>query len=163
MSDSFHITAEGFKKLQAELQRIFEERSRVTAMVSAAAAEGDRSENAEYIYGKKHLREIDARIHDLSRAIEKAVVVEPRESGDRVYFGAWVTVEDEEGKLSTWRIVGQRETDAALGWIAADSPVGRALLGKKVGDAVAVERPRGPAELVVRGISYTPSDAEVGK
>jgi len=158
MSEGHHITPEGFRKLKEEAEKLFQERSRVTAMVAAAAAEGDRSENAEYIYGKKRLREIDSRLEYLSRAIEKAIVVEPRTSGDRVYFGAWVTVEDEEGKRATWRVVGQHETDASKGYIASNSPVGRALMGKKAGDRVLVDRPRGQMEYLIVDISYTPPE-----
>lgn len=151
-----HITPEGYRRLKAEAERLFRERGRVTAMVAAAAAEGDRSENAEYIYGKKRLREIDSRLEYLSRAIEEAQVVEPRHSGDRVYFGAWVTVEDEDGKQATWRVVGPHETDAASGCVASNSPVGRALLGKKAGDRVLVDRPRGQMEFLIVEISYRP-------
>ncbi|RME20627.1 MAG: transcription elongation factor GreB, partial [Deltaproteobacteria bacterium] len=141
---------------------LWEERRKVTAMVSAAAAEGDRSENAEYIYGKKRLRELDSRLRFLGKAIESAIVVEPRTSGDKVYFGAWVTVEDEQGRKKTWRIVGPHETDSEKGYISTQSPVGRALLGKQVGDAVEVDRPGGTTMLYVLDISYSAPEGRGG-
>ena len=149
-----HITPEGFKQLQEEVERLFEERKKVTAMVSAAAAEGDRSENAEYIYGKKRLIEIDERIHQLSKLQDTLTVVEPRTDGDQVYFGAWVTVEDEDGKEFTYRIVGPDESDSARKMISSESPMAKALLGKKEGDWVTVQRPKGPADFQVKKIRY---------
>lgn len=154
-----HITPEGFRRLQDEFDHLWKvERPRVTSMVSAAAAEGDRSENAEYIYGKKRLREIDGRLRYLSKLMDKLTVVEPRDQGDRVYFGAWVTVEDEDGGRKTYRIVGPDESDARAGAISSESPVARALLGKKPGDSVMVIRPKGPVELQVVGIRYRPEE-----
>ncbi|NMB73728.1 MAG: transcription elongation factor GreB [Myxococcales bacterium] len=151
-----HITPEGFQRLEQELDRLWHtERPRVTAMVSAAAAEGDRSENAEYIYGKKRLREIDARIRYLSRLIERLTVVPPRSDGDRVFFGAWVTIQDEAGAEVTYRIVGPDESDLRRQAISCESPVARALLGKRVGDRVTVRRPKGPADFQIKKISYT--------
>ena len=152
-----HITPEGFQRLQEELDQLWkDERPKVTAMVSAAAAEGDRSENAEYIYGKKRLREIDARIHRLGKLLDSLTVVEPRTQGDRVYFGAWVTVDDPEGQQHTYRIVGPDESDSRKGQISSESPMARALLGKQEGDWVTVKRPVGEADYNILKISYTP-------
>jgi transcription elongation factor GreB len=154
-----HITPEGFQRLQEEMDKLWkEERPRVTAMVSAAAAEGDRSENAEYIYGKKRLREIDARIRHLSKLMDSLTVVEPRTEGDRVYFGAWVTVEDPEGKEHTYRIVGPDESDSRAKKISSESPMARALLGKQEGDWVTVKRPAGEADFCILKIRYTESE-----
>jgi transcription elongation factor GreB len=151
---SRHITPEGFQQLQEDMDKLFAERKKVTAMVSAAAAEGDRSENAEYIYGKKRLIEIDERIHQLSKLQDTLTVVEPRSDGDQVYFGAWVTIEDEDGKEFCYRIVGPDESDSTKKLISSESPMARALLGKKVGDRITVRRPKGPADFLVKKISY---------
>ncbi len=152
-----HITPEGFKRLSAELDHLWRvERTKVTASVAAAAAEGDRSENAEYIYGKKRLREIDGRIRYLSKLLDKLTVVEPRTEGDRVYFGAWVTIEDEDGQANTYRLVGPDESDSKIGYISSHSPVARALLGKAVGDFVTIHRPKGPTVVEIICIDYQP-------
>jgi transcription elongation factor GreB len=154
-SGARYITPEGFKKLQDELEHIWrQERPKVTAEVSAAAAQGDRSENAEYIYGKKKLRELDRRIRYLSKRLDSLTVVEPREDADRVRFGAWVTIEEEDGEPSTYRIVGPDEFDVKAGRISVDSPLAKALLGKRVGDEATVQRPRGSGEVVVARIRY---------
>lgn len=152
------ITPEGRKKLQDEIEWLWKvERPKVTAEVEAAAALGDRSENAEYIYGKKRLREIDRRLQFLSKRIDQLKVV-PDEvqarSKDVVGFGAWVTVEDDDGNEATYRIVGPDEFDATTGLISVDSPMGRALLGKEVGDEVEVKRPRGDAFFTIMKIRY---------
>jgi transcription elongation factor GreB len=127
----------------------------VTAEVAAAAAQGDRSENAEYIYGKKRLREIDRRVRFLSKRLDVVQVVEPSEEQEgKVYFGAWVTIEDEDEKRSTYRIVGTDEPDSAKGWISVESPVARALLGKSAGDVVTVQRPKGPTDVTIVSIRY---------
>lgn len=117
----------------------------MTEQVSAAAALGDRSENAEYIYGKKRLREIDRRLRFLARRIEALTVVQPDPARprDRIYFGDWVVLEDEAGASVRYRIVGPDESDPARGLISMDSPVGRSLIGKRVGDEVEVRRPKG--------------------
>jgi transcription elongation factor GreB len=154
---SRHITPEGFQQLQEEMERLFRDRKKVTAMVSAAAEEGDRSENAEYIYGKKRLIEIDERIHQLSKLLDTLTVVEPRTDGDQVFFGAWVTVEDEDGKEFTYRIVGPDESDSTKKLISSEAPMARALLGKKEGDWVTVQRPKGPADFQVKRIRYRDS------
>jgi len=152
-----YITRAGAERLHAELLRLLnEERPKVTAEVSAAAAQGDRSENAEYIYGKKRLREIDRRIHFLQRRLDTCTVVVPSEQTDssRVYFGATVVLEDEDGNQSTYQIVGADEVDAKGGRISVDSPIGVALLGKKRGDSVLVRRPRGEIEVTILKIAY---------
>jgi transcription elongation factor GreB len=152
-----YITRAGAERLHAELLRLLnEERPKVTAEVSAAAAQGDRSENAEYIYGKKRLREIDRRIHFLQRRLDNCTVVVPSEQTDssRVYFGATVVLEDEDGNQSTYQIVGADEVDAKGGRISVNSPIGVALLGKKRGDSVLVRRPRGEIEVTILKIAY---------
>lgn len=128
----------------------------MTAEVSAAAAQGDRSENAEYIYGKKRLREIDRRLRFLQKRLDTATIVTPAEQTDRsrVFFGATVSLEDEDGGRSTYQIVGSDEIDASGGRISVESPMGRALLRKAVGDSVEVRRPRGDIELTVVDIRY---------
>ena len=154
---SDYITRRGFLKLQAELEWLWrDERPRVTEAVTIAAALGDRSENADYIYGKKRLREIDRRIRFLTKRIDDLNVVDegPRKEVDRVYFGAWVSVEDEEGEVQRYQLVGPDEFDAAAGRISVDSPVGRALMGKRLGDEVTVRRPKGEASYIVMKIEY---------
>jgi transcription elongation factor GreB len=151
------ITPEGYAKLKAEINHLWrEERPRVTAEVEAAAALGDRSENAEYIYGKKRLREIDRRLGFLSGRLEKVQVMHPPKVGPAqlVGFGAWVTVEDEDGKRISYRLVGPDEPDPDQGLISVDSPVGRALMGKRVDDEVEVRRPRGDTYLTIVAIRY---------
>ena len=151
-----HITLEGFNALKAELDRLWKvERPRVTEEVSVAAAQGDRSENAEYIYGKKKLREIDKKIRFLTRRLDAVTVVQPsKEQLGKVYFGAWFTIEDEDGNESTYRIVGTDETDLAAKKISIRSPVAQALLGKAEGDSALVQRPKGPAEVTVVKVWY---------
>src|SRR5262245_19074884 len=138
-----YITPDGFRKLQGELERLWKvERPRVTQQVADAAALGDRSENAEYIYGKKRLREIDGRVHFLTRRLEELEVVsETPERADRVYFGAWVALEGEDGEKLEFRIVGADEFDPAQRFISVESPMARAVLGRQVGDEVVVVRP----------------------
>jgi len=152
-----YLTRGGAERLHGELVALLKvERPRVTAEVSAAAAQGDRSENAEYIYGKKRLREIDRRIRFLQRRLDNSTVVDPREQKDhsRVYFGATLVLEDEEGKQSGYQLVGADETDARGGRISVDSPLGRALLGKALGASVTVVRPRGEVEVTIVEIRY---------
>jgi transcription elongation factor GreB len=152
-----YLTRTGAERMHAELLKLLnEERPRVTAEVSAAAAQGDRSENAEYVYGKRRLREIDRRIRFLQRRLDTCTIVAPEEQSDteRVWFGAWVTLEDEEGGARTYQIVGPDEIDARGDRVSVESPLGRSLLGKRCGDVVTVRRPRGEVELVVRDIRY---------
>ena len=154
--DRRYITPRGFRGLQAELERLLrEERPRLTREVADAAAQGDRSENAEYIYGKKRLREIDRRIEFLAKRLDELTVVRSGpERTDRVYFGAWVSIEDETGAVSKYQIVGPDEFDVAAGRISMESPLGRALLGRSAGDEFVLERPRGPARYAVVAIAY---------
>ncbi len=154
---SAYITPEGFAALQAELQGLWTRRTAVTAALAAAAAEGDRSENAEYIYRKKELREIDRRIRYLQKRLPDLTVVAAQASDrSRVYFGAWVSLEDEEGKKVTYRIVGPDEFDPAKGWISMDSPMARALMRKTIDDEVRVETPGGVREYYVLEVCYEP-------
>lgn len=152
-----YLTRTGAERMHKELWRLLnEERPKVTAEVSAAAAQGDRSENAEYIYGKKRLREIDRRLRFLQKRLDTATIVVPSEQPDpsRVYFGATVTLEDEDGGQVTYQIVGSDEIDTAGGRISVDSPLARALLRKQVGDSVEVSRPRGEIEYTLVRIRY---------
>jgi transcription elongation factor GreB len=151
-----YLTPDGAKRLQVELDKLLSvERPRVVQEVSDAAALGDRSENAEYIYGKKRLREIDRRIRFLTKRLDSAVVVRGEERGqDAVFFGAIVDVEDEDGKQKTYRIVGPDEAKPAEGSVSFQSPLGRALMKKKIGDVVVVQRPAGEIELQIRAIRY---------
>lgn len=151
-----YITSEGAHRLQDELTHLWKvERPRVTAEVTAAAAQGDRSENAEYQYGKRRLREIDRRIRYLSKRLDEVQVVVPSpEQEGRVFFGAWVTMADDEDAETTYRIVGSDELDLTKGHITIDSPVAKALLGKRVGDEVVVVRPKGTKEYTVTSIVY---------
>jgi transcription elongation factor GreB len=150
------ITPEGFARLREELGRLLKsERPRVTEEVARAAAQGDRSENAEYIYGKKRLREIDARLRQLSKRLDELTVVSPGEvPEDRIYFGAWVRLEGEDGALVCYRLVGPDETDAAQGLISIESPLGRVLLGRGPGDEVVVQRPAGVHGFTILEITY---------
>jgi transcription elongation factor GreB len=151
-----YITQEGEKRLREELDRLWRvQRPRVTQEVAEAAAMGDRSENAEYIYGKKKLREIDRRIQFLAHRLDKLTVVrETPSSTNRVYFGAWVTLENEDGQSHRFRIVGPDETDLHDGCISIDSPMARAVIRKEVGAEVTVKRPRGDASFVITDVHY---------
>ncbi len=155
-----YITPEGFRRLAAEHERIWSvDRPRIVAEVEAAAALGDRSENAEYIYGKKKLRELDRRLRFLSQRMDALTVVEPRpHPHGRAFFGAWVTIESEDGDERTYRLVGPDEFDVPAGLISVEAPLGRALLGKREGDAVVVQRPAGETELTVVEIRWTPPE-----
>jgi len=151
-----YITAAGAKRLREELDNLWRrKRPKVTAALAAAAAEGDRSENAEYTYRKKQLGEIDRRIRYLRKRLEIIKVVDGRpEDPARIFFGASVTVEDEYGRERRFTIVGADEIDPARNQISLDSPMARQLLGRSVGDEVSVELPGGRAVLVVLGVSY---------
>jgi transcription elongation factor GreB len=150
------ITPAGYRKLELEAERLWTvERPRLVKSVATAAAEGDRSENAEYIYGKKKLAEIDRRLAYLGKRLEVLKVVdEPPSDPARVHFGALVTLEDDDGEQVSYRLVGSDETDPAQRRISMESPLARALLGKRVGEEVSVERPRGEATFAVVEISY---------
>jgi transcription elongation factor GreB len=151
-----YITPEGFRRIAEEHARIWSvERPRIVAEVEAAAALGDRSENAEYLYGKRKLRELDRRLRFLSERMDALTIFEPSpHPGGRAFFGAWVTVEDEEGLARTYRLVGPDEFDVQAGLISVEAPLGRALLGKRGGDVALVRRPAGPLELTVVAVAW---------
>ncbi|MBC7795166.1 MAG: transcription elongation factor GreB [Clostridia bacterium] len=151
-----YITPAGFRVLSDELDKLWRvERPRVAKEVEVAAAMGDRSENAEYIYGKRRLREIDRRLRYLKKRMEHVTVVTASpDQQDRVFFGALVTCEDEDGVTFVYRLVGADEIETAKRWISLDSPIGKALLGKREGDVVTVQRPKGEVELTVMAITY---------
>jgi transcription elongation factor GreB len=155
---TLYITRAGAEVLRAELKHLLTvERPKVTAEVSFAASLGDRSENAEYIYGKRRLREIDRRLRFLDKRLERLTVVEPNQQKDtsKIYFGATVSLENEEdGAKVTYQLVGPDETDLKVGKISVDSPVGRALIGKKEGDVVTVNRPKGEVDFAIIKIKY---------
>ena len=157
MKTQRYITPEGFHRLAEEHGRIWTvERPRIVAEVEAAAALGDRSENAEYIYGKRKLRELDRRMRFLSQRMDDLTVVDPKpHPAGRAFFGAWVTVEGKDGEASTYRLVGPDEFDIAAGLLSVDAPLGRALLGKREGDVVKVERPAGAIKLTVVEVTWT--------
>ncbi|WP_341706219.1 transcription elongation factor GreB [Halopseudomonas sp.] len=150
------ITPQGAARLREELDELWlRKRPAVTQAVSEAAALGDRSENAEYIYGKKMLREIDSRVRFLRKRLEALKVVD-RPPGDpsRIYFSAWVELEDEDGEVMVVRIVGPDEINPKLQHISIDSPMARALLGKSLDDEVAVQAPGGERLYWVTSIRY---------
>ena len=153
------MTPEGARRLQDELAELLgKTRPKIVQDVADAAAQGDRSENAEYIYGKKKLREIDRRIHFLTKRLESATVVDPKdrpaEERDRVFFGATVEVEDEDGKSAAYTIVGEDEIDPKRGKISYNSPLARVLLKKRAGDTVLFRKPAGEVELTIVAIRY---------
>lgn len=150
------ITPEGEARLRAELHELWHvRRPQVTRAVSEAAAQGDRSENAEYTYGKKMLREIDSHVRFLGKRLEALKVVRehPADHG-KVYFGAWVILEDEEGQQASYRIVGPDEFDLRSGWISIDSPLARSLLGKTLDAEIRVQTPAGEQCWYLVGIEY---------
>jgi transcription elongation factor GreB len=150
------ITPPGAARLKQELDHLWRVlRPQVTQAVQEAAAQGDRSENAEYIYGKRQLREIDRRVRFLRQRLDGMVVVAaPPSDRSRVFFGAWVQLEDDDGAEVEYRIVGPDEFDAGEGFISMDSPLGRALLGKRLDDEVKVELPGGAKTYVVVEVRY---------
>jgi len=153
-----YITAEGHARLSTELDGLWKKRREVVAALSAAAAEGDRSENAEYIYRKKQLREIDRRVRYLQKRLDELKVVDSTPADQsKVFFAAWVELEDEQGNSETYRIVGPDEFDVAPEYISMDAPVAKAILGKSLDDEVAVVTPEGRREFVIIGIKYSAS------
>ena len=154
---SCYITAEGMQTLRAELHQLWKiERPQVTSVVHEAAKNGDRSENGDYIYGKRRLREIDSRVRFLSKRIDELEVVEQLPSDrDKVFFGAWVTVEDEDGAHKIYRIVGPDEFDLQQNKLSMDSPLAKALLGKRVDTDIIFQSPSGERELYIVAVSYT--------
>lgn len=153
---SNYITPEGESALRAELKQLWKiERPQVTNVVHEAAKNGDRSENGDYIYGKKRLREIDSRVRFLTKRLEAVTVVHDLPTNtDKVYFGAWVNVEDEDGIEQRYRIVGPDEFDLAQHKLSMDSPLAKALLGKSLDDEVIFESPAGRRLLLIVAISY---------
>lgn len=151
-----YITPAGETALRAELHRLWkDERPTVTAAVQAAAANGDRSENGDYIYGKKRLREIDSRVRFLRKRLDELIVVrEPPNDRDKVYFGGTVTLEDESGDTHEWQIVGPDEFDVAAGKLSCDAPLARALLGQKVDTEIRVDSPTGTRTWFILAVHY---------
>ena len=159
MSDpKHHITPNGAKNLRAELNHLWQtKRPEVTKKVSAAAALGDRSENADYIYGKKQLREIDRRIRYLTKTLDNLIIVDKvPDDQDCIYFGAWIHLLDPDDNEFRYRIVGADEFDLKQGWISINSPMARSLLKKRKGDEVIVSRPIGETEMTVVDVQYVP-------
>jgi transcription elongation factor GreB len=154
---SRHMTREGYEAILKEIDQLWGyERPAVVQQVEEAAAHGDRSENAEYIYGKKRLRQIDSRMRYLSEKVKHVQVVdlERQEAVDHVSFGALVRVEDEDGAVKQWRLVDKDESDPKQGRISVQSPIGQALLKRRVGDVVEAKLPRGTVELEILEIRY---------
>jgi transcription elongation factor GreB len=151
-----YITPDGFKLLSDELNNLLRvERPEVTKLVQWAASNGDRSENADYLYGKKRLREIDRRVRFLTQRLEAAVVVDPKSiKSQKVQFGATVQVSDEDGKTKTYSIVGVDEVDTSKGHLSWQSPIGRSLLGKEEGDEVLIKVPTGEYTVEIISIEY---------
>lgn len=150
------ITPEGYRRFEQELQDLWRvERPKVVQEVTEAAAHGDRSENAEYKYGKRRLREIDRRVEYLSKQLERFQIIDPKTvKSDRIQFGATVEVEDPEGRVRKYQIVGEEEADVKNGRISLASPYGKALSGRKVGEVVVVHRPAGELELEIKSLRY---------
>jgi len=151
-----YITAEGYRRLEEEAERLWTvERPKLVKSVATAAAEGDRSENAEYIYGKKKLAEIDRRLTFLGKRLDVLKIVDtPPDNDGRVYFGAWVTLEDEDGQQAKYRIVGSDESDPDKKHISMDSPLAQALLRKQLGDEITVQRPKGEITYEIIDVRY---------
>ncbi|MFN3238789.1 MAG: transcription elongation factor GreB [Pseudomonadales bacterium] len=156
MSDKVYITPQGARALRDELTHIWKvKRPDVTSKVAAAAALGDRSENADYIYGKKQLREIDKRIRYLTKRLDNLEIVDRTpDDQDRVFFGAWVTMVDDANEEKTVRIVGADEFDVTRGWISLHSPMAKALLGKRLDDEVKIDTPAGSTVYEIIDIKY---------
>jgi transcription elongation factor GreB len=159
------ITPAGAARLRDELDALWKiERPRVTQAVSEAAAQGDRSENAEYTYGKRRLREIDRRVRFLRKRLDGMTIVDkPPTDRSRVYFGAWVTLEDEDGRELRHRIVGPDEFDMQAGYISMDAPLARALMRKALDDEVRVELPGGTRTFVIVEIRYEDGGGETSR
>jgi transcription elongation factor GreB len=145
------ITPHGYDKLYTELRHLADnERPQLLEEIAAAAAQGDRSENAEYIYGRKRLREVDKRINFLKSRLERAKIIDPKlQRSEKIDFGATVTIENDEGQHKSWSIVGEDEAEPSAGKISWKSPLGRALLNKTLDDFLEVETPRGILEFRV--------------
>lgn len=155
-----YITPRGFVKLQEEFSQLFyKERPKLVETVAWAASNGDRSENGDYIYGKRRLRQIDSRLRHLRNRIESAHVVNPgQQPKDVVLFSAHVSIEDEDGEIKTYQIVGEDEYDPQKNQISWKSPVAKALLGRKIEDEVLLKRPKGDLTVAIVKIEYRPQD-----
>lgn len=151
-----YITKSGFEKLKSEFHQLLHvERPKVVEIVSWAASNGDRSENGDYLYGKKRLREIDRRVHYLKKRLEDAEVVDPKDlHGEKVLFSALVDTVNQDGEERTLQIVGEDEIDVEKGKISWKSPIGKALLGKSVGEEVKVVLPKGETYLEILAVTY---------
>jgi transcription elongation factor GreB len=158
MEKNNYITPVGHKRLLDELETLLKiERPEVTKLVQWAASNGDRSENADYLYGKRRLREIDRRIRFLTQRLDASVVVDPLIiSSSKIQFGATVELSDEEGKLKTFTIVGVDEVNTSLGRISWQSPIGKSLIGKSFGDEVLVKVPSGEVSYEIISVTYKP-------
>ena len=153
-----YVTPEGYRRFEEEADRLWNvDRPKMAKAVQIAAAEGDRSENAEYQYSKQRLAAIDRRLRFLGQRLKALTIVDEKPPDDgRVYFGCWVTIEDEEGTELTYRVVGPDEIDAEKKWISMDSPMGKSLMGRHVGDEVTVQRPRGEATCEIVEVRSSP-------
>jgi transcription elongation factor GreB len=150
-----YITRDGYERLDEELKALWKRRAEVTKALSAAAAEGDRSENAEYIYRKKELAGIDRRIRYLQKRLPELTIVDQRpDDTSKVFFGAWVKLEDDNGRSHTYRIVGSDEIDMDERYISMDAPLARALFKKSLDDAVRVNTPKGETWFEIIDVSY---------
>jgi transcription elongation factor GreB len=154
--DKNYITPPGFEKLRDDYSQLLNvERPKLVEVVAWAASNGDRSENADYIYGKRRLREIDSRLRFLQDKLERAVVVDPKQlSGEKVIFGATVTISNEDGETLVYQIVGQDEFDIKQNKISWKSPVAAALLGKKAGDEVVIKKPDSSEIVCIEKIEF---------
>ena len=155
-----YITPEGARRLSEEFDHLWKvDRPKVAEAVRVAAALGDRSENADYQYGKRRLSEIDTRVEFLDKRLKEVTIVDPDtvqgETG-KACFGSWIRLEDPEGNQVIYRIVGPDEFDVSKGYISMDSPVGRALLGRKEGSTVTVTRPKSAVEYWIVEVSWSP-------
>ena len=159
-----YITPEGHAALEAEFQQLLKvERPEVVRVVAWAASNGDRSENGDYIYGKKRLRQIDSRLRFLMQRMDHAVIVDPaaQQGLEKIFFGAWVTLYSLDRETEhTYRIVGQDEIEPTLGYISWVSPLAKAMLGKQVGDVIRVQTPKGEESYEVQEISYRTLEKE---
>jgi len=154
-ASSPYITPDGYETLQAELKALWQRRADVVKALAAAAAEGDRSENAEYIYRKKELGGLDSRIRYLQKRLPDLNIVRETPAVDKVFFGAWVTLERDDESVVEYRIVGADETDARRGYISIDSPLARTLLKKEVDDEVSLTLEHGAQDFVINKIRYS--------
>jgi transcription elongation factor GreB len=156
-----YVTVEGYRRFEEEADRMWNiDRPKMAKAVQVAAAEGDRSENAEYQYSKQRLAAIDRRLRFLGRRLKVLTIVDESPPDDgRVYFGSWVTIEDDDGDTQTYRVVGPDEIDGAKKWISMDSPVGKALLSRKVGDEITLRRPKGETTAEIIEVRNTPKEA----